>query len=441
MSSPRQPFGVLDSPRRSKIASLKNRQNALPYSLSSPVKRRRSPSSTAFDDFDSENVDPSMFMSPSKRAKNVDGLPTKKSHFVLTDAPSTPSHLKPSPARPIARSTVRLDSPRAPLGQKRKASPVPSVPTPAAGRSPKSKRIGILSRHRTSSPFTRVDPPTYSQSRNRSSMPFSIDAALGGTISGYKARRESKPLQQITVPTLEESVPKGWIFEIYEDTADEEMANLMQHSTYTLDISDDESRRAGKDERGKENIPPLDHTPTPTSVNSSTSEPAMSPVDAGVRMKTRRSAKSMMTDDERAPLGNLAPEDFYADGLDASSFVLVQDAPTGKSIISREVKEPSFVTPPRPRINPLASKKDEQKDFLESLEGTTRRRSAPTFPALERQEKTDEILIWESSSEASTATEIEECAQRASGGASEMDAENADPSRMEGKSDPDVSMA
>jgi hypothetical protein len=41
------------------------------------------------------------------------------------------------------------------------------------------------------------------------------------------------------------------MFDIYEDTVEDEMSNLMEHSTCTLDISDDEGRRAAKDDRGK----------------------------------------------------------------------------------------------------------------------------------------------------------------------------------------------
>ncbi|KAG9591624.1 hypothetical protein KCU84_g10163, partial [Aureobasidium melanogenum] len=93
VSMPRQPFGVLDSPRLAHLSGIKNRQNGIvnagivktpsPLSgkakmvipTSSPslkpsAKRRITPS---FDDFDgqndAENVNPNMFLSPMKRTK------------------------------------------------------------------------------------------------------------------------------------------------------------------------------------------------------------------------------------------------------------------------------------------------------------------------------------------------------------------------------------
>ncbi len=87
-----------------------------------------------------------------------------------------------------------------------------SAPT-VTGRSPKSKRIDILSRRRvSSSPFTRVDPPAFSKGGSHDGVPFSLDAALSGTVSSYK------PVQSVDVLTLKESIPKTWIFDIREDT-------------------------------------------------------------------------------------------------------------------------------------------------------------------------------------------------------------------------------
>lgn len=52
------------------------------------------------------------------------------------------------------------------------------------------------------------------------------------------------------------SVPDSWVFAIYEDTPEEALQNMMEHSTHTLDLSDDESSKSELSERGKENIPP-----------------------------------------------------------------------------------------------------------------------------------------------------------------------------------------
>ncbi|KAM6518834.1 hypothetical protein FSOLCH5_007597 [Fusarium solani] len=53
----------------------------------------------------------------------------------------------------------------------------------------------------------------------------------------------------------------SWFFEIHEDTPEQEMTNLLQHSTCVLDISSDEEseRKRSRDRaegRDKENIPP-----------------------------------------------------------------------------------------------------------------------------------------------------------------------------------------
>ncbi|SLM34635.1 hypothetical protein LPUS_03494 [Lasallia pustulata] len=185
----------------------------------------------------------SVFGSPTKKFKSFDGIPSKPN---VSPAPSTLTKL--------AITSTRLNTPQLPLELKRKIAK-PSSALAAAGRSPKSNRIGVLPRRRVSaSPFTRIDPPMFAGGRSQDAVPFSIDAALSGTVSSYKA----KPQLPVEAFTLEDSNPKGWMFEIHEDTAEEEMGNLMEHSTCTLSISDDERRQAAKDDRGKENIPPLD---------------------------------------------------------------------------------------------------------------------------------------------------------------------------------------
>lgn len=268
--------------------------------LSSSVKRRYSPS---FDEVDSENIDPSILKSSSKKAKNLDGNPIKPgkvSHFVLKSDNTSFASVNRPVITPKRLETARAST-RKPIA--------PSSAPPAAGRSPKSKRAGILSRRRvSSSPFTRVDPPSFGVSNG---LPFSIDAALSGTVASYKP----EPVQQVHVPTLEEAVPKTWMFEIHEDTVDEELGNLMYFGTQTLDISDDESRLAAKDDRGKENIPPADF-PSMTNVQTvGTTRPV--------------SRKDMMTDEPRTPLGDLVASEFYAEGCDASSYIIVPAEKSG----------------------------------------------------------------------------------------------------------------
>lgn len=180
-----------------------------------------------------------------------------------------------------------------------------STLTAPAGRSPKHKRIGILSRRRGTGGITRINPAASS-----SSAPFSLNAALAGTVP-------SKPK---TKPTK-----KTWDFKIYEDTPEDEMSNLMEHSTCTLDISDDEARASPKGDRdNKENVPPGDYF---AATNSSVAR------------------RDMMSDESRSPLGDLDAKDFYADGCDASSVIVVpaEEAEPSIESMSTEAKaeEPS----------------------------------------------------------------------------------------------------
>ena len=197
--------------------------------------------------------------------------------------------------------------PQRPSKSPRKFFPPP--PSAPAGRSPKSKRIGILSRHRNSaSPFTRVDPPTFGANKSGSGLPFSIDAALAGTIPSHKLRKPAAATQPIA-ETVVDVMPTGKdrMFEIYTDNKVEEDDNLMTHSTCTLDISDDENTASKMfDEENKENIPPHPGMNVPAS-----------------HAVIHASRKHMMTDEPRAPLGDLEASDYYADGCDATSYITI----------------------------------------------------------------------------------------------------------------------
>lgn len=288
---------------------------------SASLKRRYE--APIFEDVDSENVDPSVFCSPTK--KNKIGLqervqPPKAANFVMNSFANT---VKSSLGRPV-RSARRSD-PIATRSHQQKLEETPTTPvysitslTPrnidsapaVAGRSPKSKRVGILSRRRmTTIPFTRVNPPSLSSNGIYGGLPFSIDAALSGTIPSYRANpvqvKEVKPKE---FPTLEESVPQGWIFDIYEETEEMQEQNVVVHRACNLDISDDESIAGVKADRGKENIPPSDTLST-NLIEITTAIPA--------------SRKNMMTDEPRTPLGDLEASDFYAEGCDASSYIII----------------------------------------------------------------------------------------------------------------------
>lgn len=303
----------------------------------------------------------------------------KTSHFVLTAAAT--------PITNFNKPSVRLDTPSSPLGQ-RKRTATPSTAPAVAGRSPKSKRVGILSRRRTaSSPFTRIEPPSFSAARTRDAAPFSIDAALSGTVPSYHTAQK----KEVYVPTLEESTPRGWMFDIYQDTEDDEMSNMMQHSTCTLDISDDESRRAAKDDRGKENIPPTDELTASSSINGTvTTTPSR-----------RSERRDEMIDESRMPMGELNAKDFYADGCDASSYVIV---PAEKShdklaMVPAAVEVKTTAEPVLLPVTATPQKQDGWKDFLAQVEESKKTVlpvNVADLPA--EQEQQPEIEIWESES-------------------------------------------
>ncbi|KAF2113537.1 hypothetical protein BDV96DRAFT_601039 [Lophiotrema nucula] len=330
----RQPFAEIGSPRLQALSSAKNRQNAIAPTptFNSPLKptqstgKRRAPA--VFDEDDLENVDPSIFNSPSKKSKTIDGF-SKPSKFSLVTSPS-----KPSPSSVTA-------SPSIPSVRKALSSPNTSNSTPISlsRGSPKHKRVGLLSKRRTSSsPFRRVDPPSFSHSSP--GLPFSIDAALSGTISSYTPKA---PVATPThVPTLDESMPKSWFFEIHEDTPEQEAANLMEHSASVLDISSDDDvetkKRNEELERGKENIPPPDFFPSQTQdIFSSESVDATQETLANhVRLPRLRKIAQDAMDEDRSPLGDLPAADFYGEGLDANSYVTVDATIEKPSGLSKE---------------------------------------------------------------------------------------------------------
>lgn len=315
LAATRQPFGELNGARLQNLGSLKNRQNALPTALTTSVKRK----AQTFEEDDAENIDPVIFLSASKRSRNPDGsgkdAVQKTANFFLTKAPPSPndfSCLKPvvSQRRPIlpARSPAhRINTTVS------KATPL-SAP---AGRSPTRKRVGILNRRKTGSPYTSFAPPKIS---GGSGLGFSIDAALSGTIPSYKPRQPKAVPETLHEPEYKSS----WEFDIYVDSAEEEATNLMEHSASTLDISSDEESAARmKDERGKENVPPLDDiSQTRTQLSAvDAAESSMNTLKA--RIRARRQAEQGAIDIDRSPLGDLAAEDFYAEGCDGSSVYII----------------------------------------------------------------------------------------------------------------------
>lgn len=143
---------------------------------------------------------------------------------------------------------------------------------------------------------------------------FSLDAALKGTVPSYASHssKNSKATSVATSDLYGASMKSSWFFEIHEDTPEQEMTNLLQHSTCMLDISSDEEcekklRKEKAEGRGKENIPPADDI-------SQTSTRRSAPVS---------SQSGMEYEKPRMALGNLNAEDFYAVGVDSSEVIIV----------------------------------------------------------------------------------------------------------------------
>lgn len=260
-------------------------------SLKPSLKRRHA----SPDNSDSENVDPELTKAAIKRKRVNDSSddfvkPSARPTFSLVTKPQTVGSY-PAPNR-ITRPSSKLTT---------STLPSSSSPPTAAGRSPvKSKRASTLSTRRTtggSLQYTRLDAPSHG--RNRA--PLSLAAALNGTFTKSKRR---------DLATIEESLPNKWAFDIFEDSGDgtyrpnnaDEIAADLQ--TQTISGNEGELDYGGED---KENIPPGE-----------------SMVLAPIRHKAVPvSRKNLMTDEPRTPLGDLKASDYYGDGCDATSSVLI----------------------------------------------------------------------------------------------------------------------
>jgi hypothetical protein len=183
--------------------------------------------------------------------------------------------------------------------------------------------MGILSRRRTQRP----DPPAFRLGAG-AGVPFSLDAALKGTIPSYsgsirKHNRSTKTTggsgsnsssRDFFLPTPD--MKTSWCFDIHEDTPEQEMTNLLQHGTCTLDISSDEESesRASRDRaegRDKENIPPPEDVSQTSSARGSGAAVVVE-IDEDVLLLKGR-----------GPLAEMNVTDFYAEGCDSASVFIV----------------------------------------------------------------------------------------------------------------------
>ncbi|KAF1941035.1 hypothetical protein EJ02DRAFT_455474 [Clathrospora elynae] len=344
----RQPFAEIGSSRLQVLQSAKNRQNAISPNFASPQSLKPSPTQSTgkrqrvadiYEDApDAENMDPSLFNSPTKKPK--------------TSSDTDAGYIKPAKLslfRSPAKPTISLNAaPSVPSIRKALSSPKTTKSTPITNSrgSPKNKRLHAISKRRaSSSSFRRVDPPSFTHSSP--ALPFSIDAALSGSIPSYTPKAPTVAATPVSAPqqasALDESMPTAWFFEIHEDTPEQEAANLMEHSASVLDISTDDDadtkNRNGELERGKENIPPPSFL-----LSQSRNQAYVDAMDDGLetdieepvkRPRLRKFVQDAM-DEDRKPLGDLAPSEFYGEGCDSSSYVTVDAGIEKPSSLSKE---------------------------------------------------------------------------------------------------------
>lgn len=253
--------------------------------------------SQIFADADAENVDPATLGLSTKRKRTVEdddaltasSKPTKTSRMALS---SRGMNATPSNSLRIPPSTP-------------KSAPI----LKPAGRSPQAKSC------KTSSRWSSIAKPRVRPSgKHGVSRPFSLATALS-------QRNATKP---------QPKAPDSWFFDIHVDSAQEEMTNLMQHSTGVLDISDDEGKASAADSRGKENVPPP---------------------ELGIGLPRSRQAvqstaahKASKMEEDRSPLVELNAADYYAEGCNAFSYAFVYD---DENDVSESKKAAATPAPPR----------------------------------------------------------------------------------------------
>jgi hypothetical protein len=295
---------------------------------------------------DAENIDPATVNMSTKRKRGCDEEdhdPNKCSPKPLKSSRMALTVVKSNITSPMPSSTFK-----APLSKPKSTPALKPV-----GRSPQGKSCKAFARRST---ISKSRPEL--TGRKSISRPFSIATVLGNV----------QPKAQAAHKT-----PASWSFEIYVDSEQEEMTNLMQHSTCVLDISDDEGK-AELSSRGKENIPPSE-----LGIDLSQTR----------ERETSVSRKTEMTDEPRSPLGELNAADYYGEDCHAFSYAVVYDedetASETKTTLSPLPRNPTH--PARTKLSSVSS--------MSSI-------LAATQPAktTESTKSEAEIEIWESQSTA-----------------------------------------
>ncbi|KAF9891499.1 hypothetical protein FE257_003966 [Aspergillus nanangensis] len=372
----RQPFAPLDAPRMRSL--LKTKMNLKNQHDGALLSGKRQPLSV----MDAENIDPATRLSKRKRSCDEDdhdlikgpSKPLKASRMALTTTTTTNPTIKSNLLSSLNKTTATsISTPRSfrPIGR----SP-----------QPKSSKPTTTTIRRSTITKSRPSNATPSRSVKR---PFSIATALSGGKPKTTPSSTTLSLSTKTPP------PASWSFEIHIDSEQDEMTNLMQHSTCVLDISDDESKHASPSSssspsagRGKENIPPAE-------LGIVLSEP---PVPVASRKASSKMVVDGEAEEERAPLGELVTSDFYAEGCHAFSCAVVYDEE--EQGVEGEKKKGKMVSaarhPPRSKLSSVSSISailEESKE--ESKEEVQVEEAAPP------------IDIWESASAADENAETD----------------------------------
>ncbi|RHZ70064.1 hypothetical protein CDV55_108434 [Aspergillus turcosus] len=335
----RQPFASLDAPRMRSLLkaklNIKNQQNGASTAKRWPLA-----------EVDAENIDPATLNMSTKRKRGCD----EEDH---DPSKCSPKPLKTSRmALTVVKSNITSPMPSSTF----KAPPSKLKSTPAlkpVGRSPQGKSCKAFARRST----INKSRPDHA-ARKSLTRPFSIATVLGNV------QPKSQPAPR---------TPASWSFEIYVDSEQEEMTNLMQHSTCVLDISDDEGK-AELSSRGKENIPPA---------------------ELGIDLSRTAAAsarKTEMTDEPRSPLGELNAADYYGEDCHAFSYAVVYDE-------DETASEKKTTLPPLPRnpTHPTHTRLSSLSSISSILAATQPAKAASSAKSTVSEA---EIEIWESQSNA-----------------------------------------
>jgi hypothetical protein len=188
-------------------------------------------------------------------------------------------------------------------------------------------------------------------------------------------------------------VPASWEFEIYEDSPEEEAANLMEHSTQSLDLSfDDVTAKAQRDDRGKENEAPEGYdAPTASRQSTNANEPALPAPTRVKKTELIRRKIVEMDDGERSPLSDLETDEFIPEGLTKDAHIVIEASPEKFKL---DVDSLFAVPPPPTTASPM-------------LKTETNRSHKPAISStLSNQvDTTDTVIIWEDNAEVDTKIE------------------------------------